>query len=893
MIKRVVVSVILFLSLTYAQTADRSLIVKLYIAVLDRAPDSEGLNYWLESGLTLEEIAKSFFEQKEMRQRYPSDFGFEDYINSVYQNCFNHDTDEAGLEYWKKEYENGMSIDEIALSITQGATGYDRERLENKTKVALEFAESGNNDIDKAREVIEDVTANPWSVHAAMRRAGLESEATPGNSVKSKSVSKAGGIDIENNKELNVVELYDNSGNDSKCDSAECRESETTLSLATLPESLRVKGWNDYLSMGTVTDDAVAQLSYIANSGVDAIFKYAGNGAGDRGRVVDPVYTMKTVALARESENITGKRVLPVMVVYTANSSGGGLSEADILDYENLVKHFRVLIRIASTMQSQKDTAHQSPASIVLNPDLLGEWQKSTQSGGFYSVYCGGIDDDRCSEPKEIDIVKALNEAIDLERDYRYGFREGDLKSLYDLESMKAEISENISNDIFGWVEAQNFVIKQFAPDVSFGWVVNLWNPGTALWVHDDYPSAEEPSASVVDFMNFIGAYESNYRPDFLAFDKYERDGFSPAGRPYYAFGSKEWKNYLDYVKNITDSIDTPAMLWQIPGGHMAVKGEDISFDYISHAASGGDFFMGDENIGSNIDNIRDDVLNIPLNPYIYKGATNVRELLEQDSDYDWGKSQINRAVKSNVFAILWGGGETTGVIPISTCMSGGYMWLAQKVRAYENFTGEIEIDNFSGYTNTPSNETDISGKDEDREEYTSEDNSSTREESGSDREYNYDEENQSVNDGSSDSVGGVVEPYDPDRAGSYIAGKSMVLGGDGRVYRCRPYPEGEWCKIPAYAPTGEESGIWGDAWEVVNEVSDLNIDDTPNDDEEIPEYDKNDAAGYQAGITKVIGLDGGVYKCKAYPEGEWCKIDAYAPGSDSGIWRDAWERVE
>ena len=913
MIKSVLISFILIISLTYAKTADRSSVSKLYIAILDRAPDSAGLNYWLESGLSLEDISKSFFDQREVKERYPEKLEFEEFIDSVYTNCFNHKADKEGLEYWKKEYEKGMSIDRITLAVTEGATSYDRERLDNKTKAALKFAEKGIDDLDKAREAIKDITANPWSVHTAMIRTGLESEPAPSVPAeeRDKTVKETESLAVSKN----VLPV--------KSDLSK-KENDTALSLVTLPNSLRVKGWKDYLSMGTVTDDSVTQSGYIAESGVDAIFKYAGNGAGDRGRVIDPIYTIKTITLAREAEKITGKRVLPVMVVYTANSSGGGLSEADILNYNNLVKHFRVLIRIASTMQSQKESTHQSPASIVLNPDLFGEWQKSTQNGGFYSVYCGGIDDVSCSEPKDIDIVKALNEAIDLERDYRYGFREGDLKSVYDLESLKDDISEKISNDIFGWVEAQNFVIKQFAPDVSFGWVVNLWNPGTALWVHDEYPSAEEPADSVVDFMNFIGAYNNEYRPDFLAFDKYERDGFSPAGRPYYAFGAREWKNYLYYVKNITDSINTPAMLWQIPGGHMATKDEETAFDYIGHAASGGDFFMGDENIGSEIDNIRDDVLNIPLNPGIYNGAANVRELLEGDIEHDWSKPQLESTVESNVFAILWGGGETTGVIPISTCMSGGYEWLAQRIRAYENISIENDNDNLAWDTDYSADDSDNNENLGDKKEIESngsiknakdensviEDNSdngtvadndnSEDKESYNDDNYSDSEENDNANgydeDTSSDYVGsnsntdgGEIEPYDADKASGYIAGKSMVTGTDGRVYRCKPFPEGEWCKIAAYVPGGE-GGIWKDAWDVVENGSNS---DTSTSDEEIAEYDKNAAVTYRPGITKVIGLDGGIYRCKPYPEGEWCKLDAYAPGRDDGIWKDAWERVE
>ncbi len=47
----------------------------------------------------------------------------------------------------------------------------------------------------------------------------------------------------------------------------------------------------------------------------------------------------------------------------------------------------------------------------------------------------------------------------------------------------------------------------------------------------------------------------------------------------------------------------------------------------------------------------------------------------------------------------------------------------------------------------------------------------------------------------------------------------------------------------------------------------------------------------YKAG-TIVIGLDGGVYKCKPHPFSGWCKISAYAPGGSNGIWNNAWDKI-
>ncbi len=344
-------------------------------------------------------------------------------------------------------------------------------------------------------------------------------------------------------------------------------------------------------------------------------------------------------------------------------------------------------------MQVHKDASHPYPASIVLNPDLFGEWQ-ATKESSFKTAYGDELG------WTSIRVKQALSKAITNESGYQVKDIHGSLHSLdtlYDLDAIKLEIDAVLEDNIFGWVQSQNFVIKRFSPDVPFGWVVNLWNPGSANWVHGNYSGLQAlwnaSSASVAEFIDWIGAYQDNdLRPDFLTFDKYERDGFSPAGRGNYAFGAKEWDHYLTYVKQITDYIDTPAMIWQIPGGHMAALDESVgNYDIANYSASAGSYFMGDKNIGTDIANIRIEVLSIPLNGSIYNGAISVDALLEQTPDHDWGGSQLRRAAYSNVFAILWGGGSTTAVVPIATNGGGDNNWLMNKVIAYQN-NGKIPL---------------------------------------------------------------------------------------------------------------------------------------------------------------------------------------------------------
>ncbi len=551
-----------------------------------------------------------------------------------------------------------------------------------------------------------------------------------------------GDIDLDN---IKIVQITPGKSTVEYEDPAEAK------TIRANPVSLVVKGWPSTLAMGSVTDNDFGLNQKFFESKVDSIFKYEGDGFGDRGDVIEPIVTTQTIRQAREIEALDGDnktRVMPTLVVYTANGSGGGLAPNDIktnyktensIDYDNntvladsnLVKHFRNTIRMVANMQANKDADHPVPATIVLDADLFGEWQKNKLNGTFQNEYCGGAADIDCATYKAIKIREAMLVAIEIEKDYavkKYSDSAanvtktesvGSLNVVYDLDAIKARITDvNIRNNIKGWVQSQNFMIKEFGPDVAFGWVINLWNPGSAHWVHKQYKGErdvwESASKGVAVFTKWIGAYDDNaYRPDFLTFDKYERDGFGAAGKPSYAFSSRAWDNYLMYVKQVTDFIDTPAMLWQIPGGHMATKTEDLTgasrlcsgndtancFRHLDtgthggHSASGGSYFMGDKKIGADIANIRDDVLNIGLSGVHYgNGVTNVESLLRQhDSGHDWGVSQLRHAAASNAFAILWGGGETTGSIPISTNKTGGYNWLKKKIVAYQD-KGKIPL---------------------------------------------------------------------------------------------------------------------------------------------------------------------------------------------------------
>lgn len=149
-------------------------VAKLYVATFNRAPDAAGLNYWANSsGLSIEEIAQSFFDQPETQNLYPSGVPNDSFVNSVYNNLFNRAAEQAGLDYWVAELDSGrVSKQNFILAVINGAQntalGQDATILTNKQTVGLSFVLHGLDDVTLAHSVMSGIDASASSVESAV-----------------------------------------------------------------------------------------------------------------------------------------------------------------------------------------------------------------------------------------------------------------------------------------------------------------------------------------------------------------------------------------------------------------------------------------------------------------------------------------------------------------------------------------------------------------------------------------------------------------------------------------------------------------------------------------------------------------------------------------------------
>ena len=156
-------------------------VTRLYVATFDRTPDVAGLKYWVnDSGLSLEQIARSFFDQPETQEKYypTGTLYLYDFIEEVYINLFDRLPDSAGKEYWADDIMAG-GIDRAAvfiLAAINGAQGNDAVIIANKTKVAfdqikdqLDSSDSGNGtDPSNGSSTIDDAVNQHNAIRAEL-----------------------------------------------------------------------------------------------------------------------------------------------------------------------------------------------------------------------------------------------------------------------------------------------------------------------------------------------------------------------------------------------------------------------------------------------------------------------------------------------------------------------------------------------------------------------------------------------------------------------------------------------------------------------------------------------------------------------------------------------------
>ncbi|POR33717.1 Uncharacterized protein TPAR_06093 [Tolypocladium paradoxum] len=412
--------------------------------------------------------------------------------------------------------------------------------------------------------------------------------------------------------------------------------------------NLNVRGFPGFLSFGGCADLTSGNQADFAAALASSVFKYAGtDGAGDAGSfLTDDQATRQTIALARavETQVADGNPVLPVMISYTCNMSGGNPAD-HLQNVDGLAHSFANLILSMNIATATIDDQHPVPAGYVVNPDFIGACQ---QDG--------------------------------LSADYAMQVR-APLTTALDHWSVSAEIPSTITEDLRGYVLAVNWLIRTVAPAVTFGWQVNLWGVGASTWVYQDDDVADI-ARQTGDYAKTLGVFDGDNLPDFLAVDRYEADDFTV--RAYgngYCYGPREWGRFFDFCAALSAQLQFPIMPWQIPSSWTPLTTDAVNDNFDSqHWGTAGSYIMGDPGIGSDYHNVNPKILALQFSPALpYMGST-AEDIFTRAEPFDLTSPAYSDFPLRGIFTVLLGGGSTTGIV---SSIGNPQPWVRDKLYTY------------------------------------------------------------------------------------------------------------------------------------------------------------------------------------------------------------------
>ncbi|MDP2634905.1 MULTISPECIES: cellulose-binding domain-containing protein [unclassified Pseudoalteromonas] len=196
-----------------------------------------------------------------------------------------------------------------------------------------------------------------------------------------------------------------------------------------------------------------------------------------------------------------------------AQTTASVINSADLTDITKLTNDFVALIQLA---------AQAGTSSVILQSNVL---DNITQDKG---VSLGAIS-----------VKQALTDAL----------------ATTNTSSINVADIEALSDDAAGWAQAQNLIMSSLAPNATFGWSLSI---GTFAYdTHSGKRSVwDAASKATADLLDTLSLYKGTTKADFIAFTKSSSSA---------SLTNDQWHNALEYVKQVTDFVQAPALLSSVP----------------------------------------------------------------------------------------------------------------------------------------------------------------------------------------------------------------------------------------------------------------------------------------------------------------------------------------
>src|SRR5690606_33492320 len=157
----------------------RTEVSQLYVALFGRAPDGEGLGFWvgaLAQGKSMADVANDMYATAPARAYYPTFMTNAEIVRSFYVNVLGREPDQEGWDFWTAAMnEPGATPGSVIVEMINVVANYDgthpdgiesAKLYNNRVAVAQHYGEA-NGSIEGATSILSTVTSDPATVDAA------------------------------------------------------------------------------------------------------------------------------------------------------------------------------------------------------------------------------------------------------------------------------------------------------------------------------------------------------------------------------------------------------------------------------------------------------------------------------------------------------------------------------------------------------------------------------------------------------------------------------------------------------------------------------------------------------------------------------------------------------
>lgn len=428
----------------------------------------------------------------------------------------------------------------------------------------------------------------------------------------------------------------------------------------------QLPGLPDYVTVGSVSEDTSGDLSFwqdfgdsdATNKYVDSRYIYLNGGPITGWRSWDPD---RVSSYVRESMKLG---MIPQFVYYNIPDGGESYTTdlAHIQSLSYMENYFQDLKFALDTIRTE---AGDELVQMIMEPDFIGYLMQNAGTSASN--------------------ISAMTSAA------------------YSSGVLQSGVDPQFDNTVTGLIEAINYSISKYAPNVEFGWQFNLWAspgietpiPGTGIVHLTDTLGVEAGRAAIAREAELIAQYYMDagilsYGAGFISLDKYGLDAGAqngaaddPAGSTWF-WNSDHWQNYLLIVQTLTQTTEREMVLWQLPVGHINNSladnpyDENGVFDPLTNTTrqyedSAPTFFLGDTFTASG-DRLA----------YFSTNALNDSKLTVNGNTVTWG-SHMEEARAAGVRQILFGAGVGISTDSIGSEPTDDYWWITKVQEYYQD----------------------------------------------------------------------------------------------------------------------------------------------------------------------------------------------------------------